>query len=146
VATADLAAFDFAGPSPSVQALASTTSNGQAASGPEKLVQRFAILLMTRKGSIPYAPSRGCSFVDLLLTRVNTEHDLFAAFAAATSDLRRQLRASEFNDDPADERFAKATLNQATILGGGRVRLALTVKTLAGGTTNRKLELDFLLR
>lgn len=117
----DLAAFAVNPDGSVTQALADAT-----VTGPPRLLQRFAVELLTEKDSIPYLPGRGSPFLAYLRGRAATETDVFAAFAASLAGLRKNLQADETDADPDDERFSTAKVTGITI-EDHRVGLRVTV-------------------
>src|SRR5579872_2278391 len=101
----DIKAFHFQPDGTVVQSLADTTTSGEAVSGPQKLTQKFWILLMEPKGSVPYLPLQGTIFMDRFLTgNFVDDADVFVNFAAAMVDIRPQLDNDSTINDPAEDR------------------------------------------
>jgi hypothetical protein len=105
---------------------------GEICTGIEKLVQRFLILLCTRRGSVKFHPDEGTDFLtEVSNGSVRDVTDLFATFAFAVGLIRRQFRATQQASDQLDEQFQKAILNSASI-SGGQVRMQITLTSNAG--------------
>lgn len=106
--------------------------SGTICTGVQKLLQRFLILLTTKKGSKPYDLAAGTTFFNQLQQGIlRTELDVLTAFALATGDIGSQLAAIELATDPDDERFADAALTDVQI-SIGRLTLQIYVTTKAG--------------
>ncbi len=130
--TYDVAAYQPTSSGPWESALATRTSTGRAISGPEKLVQRFLLELMTETGSMKFAPNRGCGFLTSLRKGgLLAESDVFAAFNIAVLDVTNNLIVEEGPDDPPEERFNGANLVQIS-LDGSLVYLKVAVHNQAG--------------
>lgn len=103
--------------------------------GSAKLVQRFAVHLLTQKGSIRYRPKQGCIFYGQVQNGpMASESDVFAAFAASLRDIRTNMRAEELATDPDNERFSFAKITAVTIARGS-VTATITVRSLDGVNT-----------
>lgn len=143
MATVDLQAFIPNSPGPATQALVTPTYSGGVVSGSQKLAQAFAIILMTPLGSIPYLPLRGSKFVPLLQQGMASEADVLTAFAAAQIDVSRFFASIQpATTTPANEAFARATLNQILVTTAGAF-IQVTVYNKTGNPTNLMLPLDF---
>lgn len=131
--TYDLAAFVLPARSGDVaEQLLAGGDGGALVTGVLKLAQRFVVVLLTRRGSLPLLPERGTTLLDELASgRATTTQDVHAAFASAVGEAARQLRALERADDPDDERFADATLDRVGWDGAGP-QLWVTLRSLAG--------------
>ena len=119
-------------------------SGGEAVVGVAKLAQWFLVELMTARGSVPHAPSRGTTFFpELHRGRLRSEADVFAAFGFAVGDLQAAARLTESPSDPADERFADAELLAVAILPG-YARLTISIRSRAGSTRQAILPVSTL--
>jgi hypothetical protein len=108
------------------------TDAGTICTGIQKLAQRFVLELLTERGSLPYSPTRGTTFMTRLQQGwLRTEADVFVAFSFALNDLELNLMAEEAVTDPDDERFASASLDRVFI-EPGVVVLHVTVWSRAG--------------
>ena len=137
--------LSFVRTDPIAQRLVGFNDAGILVSGTQKLAERFTCRLLTRKGSIPYLPKQGCSFIsNLRISGMFTEGDIFTSFAAAMLDLKPSLSAEESASDPSDERFATAILTKVTVTGE-LLLLTIQVISQAGGTINTTLPLRFSL-
>lgn len=116
------------------QVLVPPGAQGRAVSGIYKLVQRFLLALLTRVGSLRYAPTTGSTFLeDFDWDGWRTAADIQQSFYSALPDVRQQLVALEQNGDSLDERFDSAVLVGVNIQKG-RVALNIKLKTRAGST------------
>lgn len=122
----------------------SQSLNEATVSGPARLLQRVAIELLTEKGSIPYLAERGTRFLTYLRSRAATETDVFAAFTASHTTLRRNLQSEETDADPDDERFFSARASRITV-ADGVVTLRVTVTNRAKTTHQLILPLNLSL-
>lgn len=118
--THDLLAFHGAAPGRSVQLeealVPADGRGGYIVAGIEKLVQRFLLALLTITGSKANKPTEGCQFLlDARRGRWRTSADVYQSFYASLVDVKRQLQLDEDDDTPADETYAGATLEEASI-------------------------------
>jgi len=128
-----------------VQSVINPPINGTVITGPEKLAQRFIVELMTEKGSLPYRPTRGTTFITEAKTgQLATEADVFAAFSAALDTVAANLTNEESTTDPDNERYASAEINQLT-LSGDLLNVKIAVTSLAGISANITIPLTFNL-
>lgn len=110
--------------------LLSEEDGGQLVTGLQKLLQRFVLVMFTRKGTVLGDPTRGTNFmVDALLGRWKTAIGVRQSFVAAQADARRQLIGEELQTDPLDERYDIATLDSVTVERTA-VNLHITVKSM----------------
>lgn len=117
-----------------VQRLVTEEDGGQVVTGIHKLVQRFLLILFTRRGSMQYLPESGCTFItEAAAGYWRTVVDVEQSFYASLLDVRRQLVALEETGDPDDERFAGANLTGVTIKSN-QVHLAFAVHSAAGSS------------
>lgn len=124
--TVDLLAFqaDFAARGDRVlaQALVGPADGGSIVTGIEKLAQRLLLVLLTKRGSLRYAPTLGTALLaDAQSGRWRTAADVALSFNSAKLALVRQLRAQERNDDPGDERIDRVELLGTTFTAGDAV-------------------------
>lgn len=115
--TVDLAVFlgPLSGVVPQELAMADENGLSQVVTGILKLSQRFLVLLLTPRGSIPHLPEDGCDFMSQLLRgELRSELDVYSAFSASVVDIEDQLRAKELETAPDDEKFASATILHLT--------------------------------
>jgi hypothetical protein len=107
-------------------------STGEICTGIQKLAQRFALELLTERGSIAYAADRGTDLMATLLSgKARTTADVQAVFALSELQARINLAAEEADTDPADERYGQTKL-QSTVLEPGRLVLVTRLESLAG--------------
>lgn len=135
--TYDLAAFQglrASGSTYTPQALTATPVMGTICTGTAKLAQRFLLEFLTPRGSMPFRPTRGCSFVPALLRgELTTEVAVFTAFAYAMAELANNMRIDAAADDPLDEQFADAELI-GLAMTSGKVTLSINLTTRAGSS------------
>lgn len=99
--------------------------------GPQKVAQTFALMLLTRRGSVKSDPEFGSSFLDNVNAGINNELQLSALFNLAVSDIKRYYRRIDQSGVPTDERFLSATLENIALTGDS-LRLTVSVITEAG--------------
>jgi hypothetical protein len=94
----DIAAFDELVQAAPAQLLAQTSARQSAAdliTGPAKAVQRYLLVLLTRRGTVRYAPGAGCTLLlnmDAGWWRIVI--DVLQSFHFAQIDVLRQLAQS----------------------------------------------------
>ena len=128
--TVDLAAYQGMQPGGERQLepeLVGSDHGGRITAGIQKLVQRFLILLLTEKESVPHYPERGCEFLTDARTGVfQTPLDVFTSFSSALVDIEQQLKAVELPTDPSDERYESAEVIAVSLsVGSATVRVQL---------------------
>lgn len=129
---------------PAIQQIAGPGDIGRIITGSDKLVQKYVVILMTEKGSIPYAPKRGSNFINILkMNGMYTEADFLTAFAGAQLDLSSQLKPKP--TDPSDEQFKKATVKNITITSD-TISLMITIFTAAGTGIQVTVPITFVLQ
>jgi hypothetical protein len=129
---------------PAIQQIAGPGDTGRIITGSDKLVQKYVVILMTEKGSIPYAPKRGSNFINILkMNGMYTEADFLTAFAGAQLDLSSQLKPKP--TDPSDEQFKKATVKNITITSD-TISLMITIFTAAGTGIQVTVPITFVLQ
>ena len=134
--TIDVAAFQpQTGQTVYVAALFTQEHPGRLLTGPEKLVQRFVLELMTDTGTMLYRPTRGGNFLSLLQAIKMSEADVFYAFYNALLPTASNLQAEESDTDPDDERYGGATLSKIE-LAPGQYKLTIGVQTRSGVLVN----------
>lgn len=112
----DIKAFHFQPDGTVVQALANEYTSGEIVSSTEKLVQKFWILLLEQRGSVPYLPSQGTIFMNRFMAgQFVDDADVFVNFAAAMVDIRPQLDNEETTNDPPEEQYARAVIEKVLI-------------------------------
>lgn len=135
--TVDIAAFKGWKPNEHVQveqALILPGKSGELITGIEKLIQRFAIELLTEAGTLVYLPARGTGFMTSARAGFwRTTGDVQDAFSLSLIDLRNNLQAEESSSDPDDERFEDAELLAVSLLGDS-VTMSVKITSLAGTT------------
>lgn len=105
---------------------------GQLCYGVQKLAQRWVLRFLTIRGSLPYLPNEGSSFMTAVLTgRLRTERDVQVAFHFARLDVDPGMVAEETADMPADERYAGAELLEVLVSFSG-LELRVRIDSQAG--------------
>lgn len=100
--------------------------------GIQKLAQRFMLKFLTIRGSVWLAPDEGSGFMaDLYGGYIRLPTDAWASFNLSALEIGIQLRAEESDDDPDDERFDSATLEQV-VISSGQITLNIRITSLAG--------------
>lgn len=104
--------------------------------GIQKLVQRYAIILLTNLGSQENYPEFGCDFINILqaginpIDKIQAERIFSAASFSAVAALKDYQRRKTL---PEDEKIASAELID-TVLGGGRVGFRVKIISQAGNS------------
>lgn len=129
---------------PAIQQLAGPDDAGKIVTGGAKLAQKYVVILMTEKGSIPYAPKRGSNFIGILkMNGMYTEADFLTAFAGAQLDISSQLKPRP--TDPPDEQYKKVTVKNITITSD-TISLTITIFTAAGTGLQVTIPINFVLQ
>ncbi len=118
---------------PADLAMFNAAAQSEVLTGLYKLVQRFLLLLLTRLGSVPYDLAYGSTFMLDGAFGWRTALDVEQSFTLALTDIRRQLGAIAVAGDPADERFAAATLTKIQ-LSRKVVQLTMRIVSQAGSS------------
>lgn len=119
------------------QRMAAPGEAGMICTGIQKLAQRVMVELLTRTGTLPYAPTRGTRLMTLLLQgTVNTQLDAIQAMNGALVELKTNLQGEETAADPDDERYDSTEVLSVTF-APGNVQYSLYVHSRAG--TGRKI-------
>ena len=108
--------------------------------GIQKLVQRYAICLMTTLGSQVDTPSFGTSFPNMLggnYAQYDIQHKLVFANAKIITEFREYQQARTL---PLDEQVATIIINSVTY-DAGVLNVQLTLSTLAGDSVEYILPL-----
>ena len=114
------------------QTLFASGTSGEVCTGVQKLAQRWVLEFLTIQGSMPFLPTRGCSFLEELYTgQLRTETDVYQAFLSATLTINANLWAEETADMHPEDRFARAELLSVT-LGTGYIKLHISITSQAG--------------
>ena len=101
------------------QTLAQPGQGGKITAGIQKLAQRFVLELLTIKGTICYDPDRGTNFMlEAQTGQLNTQLDVYGAFARAVDQIGINLVGDEVASDPLDERFDSATIDSIAVEPG----------------------------
>lgn len=139
--TYDVVAFQMpdSASQPSPQQLWELDGAGRAVTGIVKLAQVVLLELLTVKGSMPFAQSRGTSL--LMFVRqgsIRNEVDAHVYFQYAVGELLQNLAAEETADTPDDERAVSLEIDNVTF-SFDRLVYNLTLTSVAG--TTRQLSL-----
>jgi hypothetical protein len=145
--TFDIAAFRTADGQLAAHVMVDALSSGETVTGEAKLAQRVIIELLTDKGSMPFAPTRGTNLVGRLRSgRVRTEHDLFVAFAAAGIDLARNLHSEESTSDLPSSRYDRSKLLALKLSpADGMAELLIEITSRAGTKVGLQLPVNVKL-
>ena len=134
----DVLAFDGATKFGAValqQVLAQPGEGGKVTAGIQKLAQRFLLELLTIRGSILYDPTRGTNFLaEAQAGQLNTQLDVYGAFARAVKVASVNLISDESSTDPLDERFKSASIDSIAVAPG----VARIFVTLASRAENNR--------
>jgi len=142
----DIKAFHVLPDGQVTQSLADETTSGEVVDGATKLAQKFFILLLTRKGSVPYLPNQGTNFLNRFSSgMISNEADLFVNFAAAMVDLGPQLRNEQTLNDPPDEKYVRAVVEQIFI-SPDQVEMRIRIDSEEGTGITILLPLKFQVR
>lgn len=107
----------------------------RAVTGIQKLAQRFMTELMTIQGSVLLS-SRGSGFMsDVRAGYIRLPADALASFGRAMLVISRALLDEESDQDPDDERFVSAEIEQVAVFGG-RMVLVIRITSRAGTSRN----------
>lgn len=113
------------------------TNSGQICTGVQKLAQRWALEFLTEEGSMPGLPERGNEFMRLVRQgRIRSAPEVRGFFATSALRIDRNLRNEEYENMPADERFASAELLGVSFLPG---YLSLTVEVVSRAGSARQV-------
>lgn len=105
---------------------------GRVTTGVQKLAQRFVVELFRERGSTPFWPTLGTTFLtEARFGEFRTQVDVISAFARAVAQLRPVLQAAESADDPDDERFVDAEVLSVEVTPG-RAIIRTELVTRAG--------------
>jgi hypothetical protein len=110
------------------QALSTANHGGVVITGIHKLVQTFALRLLTIKGSMRYLPFEGCDFMaEAQLGLFQNPVDIFSSFSASLVDIEQSFRLDDSTSLPDDERYDSAELVGITLSGtSASVRVKVT--------------------
>ncbi len=119
---------------PTSQELAADNESGLICTGVQKLAQRWTLEFLTPVGTIPYKTSRGCFFIQNIISgNIRTDVDVIAFFSSASSEVARNLLSEESTEtDSPDERYASASLDSFSIGSDGKLTLNVTITSQAG--------------
>ena len=112
--------------------------------GIQKLVQRYAILLMTDLGSQSFYPDSGVNFLGVLQSGVNPVDKIAVSqlFTLASYNVLSKLKTYQNANPtiPEDEQISNATLVNL-VLSGGTVSFDVKITSMAGDSANLLLPL-----
>ena len=132
--TVDLEVLQTAAvPEASMQLTQSVSAGGvsRRITGMQKLAQRYALLFLTRLGTVRFSELQGTQFIEAANNGlIQTRNALIGQFVAADSSVRRQLDAELIGDEPADEILASSSLDSYNI-DPGTARLVLKINLVS---------------
>jgi hypothetical protein len=107
--------------------------------GPQKLIQRYMILLLTNIGSQEFFPGDGCPFLWTLQAGISPVDNITATQIFTQANYKTVLTLKNYQvnhpNDPLDEQLASANLLGIS-LQGGYASFDVKLTTLAGSTVN----------
>lgn len=119
--------------------VSNVTDTPKIVTGIEKMVQRYATLLLSIAGTVHFDSTQGCDLLRQIITgQIRNIGLLQGAFAVANSVILRQIKADDTNTDlygsiPADERISSAALINADVnYGAGIISMRIRITTEAG--------------
>jgi hypothetical protein len=105
---------------------------GRVVAGVQRAVQQWAILLLTRRGTLPGSPELGTEFLDQAdRGELRDTMAVTAAFNSAVMDVQQQLAVGYRGDEYQDEIISQAELKEVNITAGG-MDLTVELQTAAG--------------
>ena len=117
------------------QSLGDANGDGRICTGIVKLGQRFLLELLTEQGSMMFLPLRGSTFMtEARLGYFRNQVDILSGLSRALLTIKRNLRAEESDDDPADERFGAAIITNIEYTPG-EAKVFITLISRAGAAT-----------
>jgi len=120
------------------QTVAQDGSGGNICTGIQKLAQRWVLEFLTPVSSVPYKPDIGTPFIDQVRRGlIKNNFDVASYFSVSALIVELNLKKADSLDDPADERFSKATLDGFSFSNSGKLILNVTLLSAAG--TSRKV-------
>lgn len=111
--------------------------------GPEKVANRVARLLLQEPGSVPQS-SDGTRFLSWIRNGLASESNIFQAGAVASVQVKRILATVESSSDPDNERFSSLRVANVRI-ASGQLGVTIEVRTADGTRRSFDLSLDFLV-
>lgn len=125
------------------QQLLGSDNYGQITTGAQKLAQKFLLILLTERGSVPHFEDFGTEFItDARKGLFVTPLDVFASFASAIVDIKQQLQAEQLSTDPDDEIYDSAEIISVS-LSGRTASVVVQLNTAAGTSVRFIPPLDF---
>lgn len=110
--------------------------------GAQKLIQRYAIILLTNIGSQPAFPDFGTDLISTLQSGISSVDTILATqifnIANYSAVMTLQIYQTTKDDIPDDERISSATLTNISLLGGSAA-FEITITTEAGS------DIDFVV-
>lgn len=117
------------------QSLGDSNGDGKVCTGVVKLAQRFLLELLTEQGSMPFLPTRGCTFMtEARLGYFRNQVDILAAFSRARVIIKRNMQQEESDTDPDDERYGTAVVTNIEYTPG-HAEIYITLVSRARTTT-----------
>lgn len=109
-------------------------SENEIVTGAQKLAQLVTVLLLTEKGSDPFDPSKGTSFlIDLKLGKFTNDISVKTSFGVASQEIVRQLAIFNSDTAPDDEKLVKMELDRVSLNeSSGFIILTVSLTTKAG--------------
>jgi hypothetical protein len=127
----------------------SGNDGGKIVAGIQKLVQSYALLFLTERGSIGVNPTQGAEFIaGMRQSRIQDEADVLSEFTLANELVRQQLAlTANAQDLPDDETFDSATLENFSLdHESSTIRLSVKVISLAGTSRDIILPVPIAIR
>lgn len=102
--------------------------------GPQKLINRWLMCLMTPKGSDPREPNFGTGFMTLIGSSISNVKDAVDLAALAVEDCNQQIReADAVRLSPSDERLESAAITRyEPHPSGAGFEIYVTIRNAAG--------------
>lgn len=95
---------------------------GRFCSGIQKLVQRYAVVLLSNAGSQPDYPDFGTKFISTLQAGISPTDQIYASQVFYLANYKTLTTLISYQTDhpemPADERIVSATLERIALRGG----------------------------
>lgn len=115
------------------QALSDNTNSGYICTGIEKLAQRWTIEFLTPRGSMPYLPNRGSSFINNFSAGfIRNDLAVNTYFAEARSQVATNLLIEESETDDPEDRYRDAHLDSFAVRPGVSLVLNVSLFNLMG--------------
>lgn len=105
--------------------------------GIQKLIQNIVVLLLTEQGTVRFDPERGTTFLSSM-RNVSNEEDVEVAFRFAAVEIGSQIRDTETDDTPEDERFGLVELTDVEIFGD---TVSMVIEVISASGTGAEVAL-----